>query len=304
MTDTLRSPNRDRLLRTAHLLRPLLSELVFVGGQVAELLVTDPAAVRVRPTDDVDVVVSVTTRTAYHALQQRLMALGFTPDHRAGAPVCRMRTADDLLLDVMPLDEAILGFSNRWYSYAFASAATLTLEPGLDVRVASAAAFLAMKWEAFFGIGMAMSDAPGVPGQSAAVGSSRPRQHVAAAACLMRGARRGSARLASESASFAADSRVPEPSTNVLMVNGFTRLAGFARRRDPQQVMSLGTCSLPTRFIGNVVFFGNQRLDMQVDVLEQGRSGRARFSRARCGHAAAGYGKARGVDDGQRHPTR
>ena len=155
MTETLRSPNRDRLLRTARLLRPLLGELVFVGGQVAELLVTEPAAVRVRPTDDVDVVVPVTTRTAYHALQMRLMALGFTPDTRAGAPVCRMRTADDLLLDVMPLDDAILGFSNRWYSYALASATTLTLETGLDVRVATAAAFLAMKWEAFASRGAA-----------------------------------------------------------------------------------------------------------------------------------------------------
>jgi hypothetical protein len=150
-----RSPNRERLLRTARLLRPLLGELVFVGGQVAELLVTDPAAVRVRPTDDVDVVVPVTTRTAYHALQMRLMALGFTPDTRAGAPVCRMRTADDLLLDVMPLDDAILGFSNRWYAYALASATALTLEPGLDVRIASAAAFLAMKWEAFASRGAA-----------------------------------------------------------------------------------------------------------------------------------------------------
>lgn len=155
MTDTPRSPNRDRFLRTARLLRPLLTELVFVGGQVAELLVTDPAAVRVRPTDDVDVVVPVSTRTAYHAMQQRLMALGFTPDHRVGAPVCRMRTPDDLILDVMPLDAAILGFSNRWYSFAFASAATLTLEPGLDVRIASAAAFLAMKWEAFANRGAA-----------------------------------------------------------------------------------------------------------------------------------------------------
>ena len=100
-------------------------------------------------TNDVDVVVPVTTRPAYHALQLRLMALGFTPDNRDGAPVCRLRTTDDLILDVMPLDEAILGFSNRWYSYALASATTRTLEPALDVRIASAAAFLAMKWEAF-----------------------------------------------------------------------------------------------------------------------------------------------------------
>ena len=36
-----RGPNRDRLVRTARLLRPLLGEFVFVGGQVAELFVTD-----------------------------------------------------------------------------------------------------------------------------------------------------------------------------------------------------------------------------------------------------------------------
>lgn len=130
------SPNRERLVRTAHRLRPLLGGLVFVGGQVAELLVTDPAAVRIRPTDDVDVVVPVTTRAAYHGLQVQLMALGFTPDRRDGAPVCRMRTTDDLILDVMPLDEAILGFSNRWYSDALLSATTWTLEPTLEVRIA------------------------------------------------------------------------------------------------------------------------------------------------------------------------
>ncbi len=32
------SPNRDRLVRTARLLRPLLGEFVFVGGQVGKIL--------------------------------------------------------------------------------------------------------------------------------------------------------------------------------------------------------------------------------------------------------------------------
>ena len=113
MTTMTRSLNRDRLVRTARVLKPLLGEFVFVGSQVAELLVTDAAAVRVRPTDDVDVVVSGTTRGAYHDLQMRLITLGFAPDQRSGAPICRMRTVDDLLLDVMPVDEAILGVSNR-----------------------------------------------------------------------------------------------------------------------------------------------------------------------------------------------
>jgi len=142
-------------VRTARLLRPLLGEFVFVGGQVAELLVTDATVVRMRPTDDVDVVVPVTTRRAYHDLQMRLIALGFSPDQRAGAPICRMRTVDDLVLDVMPLDEKILGFSNRWYPYAVGSATAFTLEPGLVVRLASSAAFLATKWVAFASRGAA-----------------------------------------------------------------------------------------------------------------------------------------------------
>ena len=51
------SPNRAVLERIARRLGPLLDEVVFVGGQVAELLVTDRAAVRIRATDDVDIVV-------------------------------------------------------------------------------------------------------------------------------------------------------------------------------------------------------------------------------------------------------
>ncbi len=44
------SPNRDLLTRVARRLEPLLEQLVFVGGQVTELLITDPVAVHVRPT--------------------------------------------------------------------------------------------------------------------------------------------------------------------------------------------------------------------------------------------------------------
>jgi hypothetical protein len=44
---------RERLLRTARRLEPLLFDVVFVGGQLVELLVSEPAAIRPRPTDDV-----------------------------------------------------------------------------------------------------------------------------------------------------------------------------------------------------------------------------------------------------------
>jgi hypothetical protein len=46
----MNSPNREALVRVARALGPLTEELVFVGGQVGKLLVTDSGAVRVRPT--------------------------------------------------------------------------------------------------------------------------------------------------------------------------------------------------------------------------------------------------------------
>jgi predicted nucleotidyltransferase len=53
----------------------------------------------------------------------------------------------------MPLDERILGFSNRWYKAAMATSATKRLREGLEIRVVTAPYFLATKLEAFKGRG-------------------------------------------------------------------------------------------------------------------------------------------------------
>lgn len=45
---------------------------------------------------------------------------GFQEDTREGAPLCRW-VRHGTTLDVMPLDEKILGFSNRWYRAAMES---------------------------------------------------------------------------------------------------------------------------------------------------------------------------------------
>ena len=140
------SPNRAMLERAAERLRPLLDEIVFVGGHVAELLVTDPAATRVRPTDDVDVIVQATSRGQYHAWEERIRKLGFEPDTGAEAPMCRHRTADGVVLDLMPTDEQILGFSNRWYPLAIETAELYLLRVALAIQIASAPAFIATKW--------------------------------------------------------------------------------------------------------------------------------------------------------------
>jgi hypothetical protein len=142
------SPNRPRLVRVARALGPLLDEIVLVGGQVAELLVTDPAAVRVRPTNDVDVICDVATLSAYERFAGRLRRIGFREVMDPGAPLCRWRHDDDIL-DVMPLEERVHGLRGSWYPYGMRTAWPYHLAEDLDIRILSAPAFLATKWEAF-----------------------------------------------------------------------------------------------------------------------------------------------------------
>ena len=51
--------NLERLIVAARQLRPLLNELVFVGGSVTGLLLTDAAAGELRATFDVDAIAEI-----------------------------------------------------------------------------------------------------------------------------------------------------------------------------------------------------------------------------------------------------
>lgn len=60
---------------------------------------------------------------------------------------------EGVTVDVMPTDERILGFANRWYSMCVASAQPLALPSGTPIRVILAPVFVATKLEAFHGRG-------------------------------------------------------------------------------------------------------------------------------------------------------
>ncbi len=57
------------------------------------------------------------------------------------------------MVDLMPTDEGILGFHNRWYSLAVESALTVTLPNDLVIKLVTAPVFLGTKLEAFKGRG-------------------------------------------------------------------------------------------------------------------------------------------------------
>ncbi|MEN8122169.1 MAG: nucleotidyl transferase AbiEii/AbiGii toxin family protein [Bacteroidota bacterium] len=146
------SLNMIMLQTIANDLAELKDELVFVGGAVTELYVNDPAAADIRPTTDIDCVIELSSRTAYAKLEEDLRAKGFANDISIDAPICRW-VYKDIKVDVMPTDENILGFSNKWYVEGIENKITKRLPNGTEVFVFSPEYFLAAKLEAYKGRG-------------------------------------------------------------------------------------------------------------------------------------------------------
>jgi len=141
-------PNLEQLERAAVVLAPLLDELTLVGGCATGLLIQDQAAASPRPTYDIDFVVDVVTYASLQQLGERLSRLGLQPAMEKGAPICRWRLGE-LRLDVMPAEERILGFSNRWYRSAVRHRISRTLQSGACLHHIDAPHFLATKLEAY-----------------------------------------------------------------------------------------------------------------------------------------------------------
>jgi|SRR5215469_7206107 len=76
----------------------------------------------------------------------------FAEDSSEGAPICRWKQ-ETTILDVMPLDEQILGFSNRWYRAALESAERRDLPEDVRILLVNPVYFCATKLEAFRGRG-------------------------------------------------------------------------------------------------------------------------------------------------------
>lgn len=144
--------NRQRIEHIARRLESLLDDMVFIGGATTELLITAPYVRDIRATKDVDLIVDVLTRVDYYKLSDRLRALGFQEKAGEGHPICRW-TIDGILVDIMPINPDILGFSNQWYADAIHKADSLELTNEITIRVISPPYFLATKLEAFHGRG-------------------------------------------------------------------------------------------------------------------------------------------------------
>ena len=142
------NPNLALLVAMAQAMGPLCEQVVFVGGCATGLLVDDAALMDVRPTEDVDAIVEVASLAAYHRLAEQLGERGFKQTMADNTPPFRWYW-NRMQLDLVPLDEKVLGFANPWYRAGYEAALTVELAEGLQLRHLSAPHFLATKFEAF-----------------------------------------------------------------------------------------------------------------------------------------------------------
>ena len=138
--------NITRIKAVYNALEELASEVVFVGGATVSLYADRPTG-ETRPTDDVDILIEILKYNGYAALEEKLRSKGFVNDWESGV-ICRFQIKG-LIVDVMPTDDQVLGFANRWYPDGHAQAIPYKLDDGYTIRIFSPVYFLATKLEAF-----------------------------------------------------------------------------------------------------------------------------------------------------------
>lgn len=138
--------NIVRIQAVRHALGTLHESVVFVGGATVSLY-TDRIAEELRPTEDVDILIELASYKDYAGVEEQLRARGFVNDPSAGF-VGRYKI-QGIIVDVMPTEERILGFTNRWYHTGIRRTIAYELPDGNHIRLFDPAYFLASKIEAF-----------------------------------------------------------------------------------------------------------------------------------------------------------
>jgi predicted nucleotidyltransferase len=138
--------NITRIKAIYNALGDMCDQVVFVGGATVSLYATRESA-DVRPTEDVDIVVEVMSRSDFSSLEQKLRERGFS--HAVQSDVICRYQVNGIIVDVMPSKDNIIGFSNSWYDEGFKSSIRHQIDELHTVSIFTAPYFLASKLVAF-----------------------------------------------------------------------------------------------------------------------------------------------------------
>jgi hypothetical protein len=135
-------------MRVARSLGPLRDQVVFIGGAIAPLLQLDPPFANPRATSDVDAILATASYSRMHEIQASLRQVGFREDLSDPRHMHRWISPDGVPFDLVPAGQHPGATGSRWDALAIQTAARAALAPDLEIRHATAPAFLALKWAA------------------------------------------------------------------------------------------------------------------------------------------------------------
>lgn len=138
--------NITRIKAVYNALGELATKTIFAGGAVVSLYADRPYD-DTRPTDDIDIVVELIDYNGYAAIEEKLRKMGFVNDIESMV-ICRYKI-NGIVVDVMPISEKVLGFSNKWYAPGFKLAIDFEIDKQHTVKIFPATYFIASKLEAF-----------------------------------------------------------------------------------------------------------------------------------------------------------
>jgi len=143
--------NLDAIKSIAEALKEINSEVVFVGGATVELYIDDKAAPTPQPSEDVDCVVELLTYSEWIKFEERLRKKGFSDYDSSredlNPPTCRKYILG-MKVDFMPIEEKVLGYSNKWFKEGLKFATKIKIENTV-IRIFTLEYFLATKFQAF-----------------------------------------------------------------------------------------------------------------------------------------------------------
>lgn len=124
----------------------LRKEVVFMGGTVLPFLMTDAVTWNQRRSKDIDFIVNFSTKNDIYEFEDKLWDLGFK--RRTIGPVYHW-VIDNVEVDVVPTDPAVVGFNNQWSMEAVLYAQQVYLDEDLAINIINSPYYLAVKFAAF-----------------------------------------------------------------------------------------------------------------------------------------------------------
>jgi predicted nucleotidyltransferase len=136
--------------KVAVALQELNKDMVYVGGAVVGLYVTDEGAEQPRPTKDIDISVQINSYSQMDQLREALATKKIYPAEQED--VIYRYKYEDVLIDFIPSEKTPLGPTNSWLKVGFSKSLTIPIGKAL-IRILPVSLYLATKWEAFKGRG-------------------------------------------------------------------------------------------------------------------------------------------------------